>query len=90
MPEWLWIILVGGVVMGLVTFIMNGAFNRIKNLEDWKENIPRKEEIVTFKDHAMICKLSADDMKKFIKEEVDEIKADISELRKEIRKINGG
>jgi len=76
--------------MGLTSFIMNGAFSRIKHLEEWKATRPRNEEMVTFKEHSTLCRIACDDMKTFIKEKIGEIKDEIVELKKEVKKSNGG
>jgi hypothetical protein len=82
MPEWLWAIIIGGVVMGLIGIIYSALTNRVTKLETWKEERPTLKEMLTRSDHADICKLNTKELKDFIKEELLEVKL-------EIRKVNG-
>jgi hypothetical protein len=82
MPDWLWAICIGGVVMGLIGIIYNGLTNRVTKLENWKEERPALKEILTRSDHFELCKNNTKELKDFIKEELNEVKL-------EIRKVNG-
>ena len=81
MPEWLWAIVIGGTVMGLIGIIYNSLTGRVTKLENWKEVQPK--EILTISRHYELCKDNTKELKDFIKEELNEVK-------REIRKANGG
>ncbi len=81
MPEWLLTILVGGVIVGLLGVIYGTFAGRVSKLEDWKDKRPT--EVLTIARHYELCKDNTKELKDFIKEELEEVK-------KEIRKTNGG
>jgi len=82
MPDWLWAIIIGGIVMGLIGVIYNTFTNRVAKLETWKDERPAVKEMLTRSDHADLCKTNTKELKEFIKEELNEVKV-------EIRRING-
>jgi len=82
MPDWLWAVVIGGIVMGLIGIIYNTLTNRVAKLETWKEERPAVKEILTRSDHFELCKMNTKELKDFIKEELNEVKL-------EIRKVNG-
>jgi len=83
MQEWLWIILVGGIVMGLIGVVYNSVVRRLGKLESWKESNPSTREILTLSKHYELCKGNNKELKEFIKEELIEIKNGV-------RRLNGG
>ena len=83
MQEWLWIILVGGIVMGLIGVVYSSVVRRLGNLESWRENNPSTREILTLSKHYELCKGNNKELKEFIKEELTEIKDGV-------RRLNGG
>ena len=83
MPDWLWAIIIGGIVMGLISVIYAALTNRVTRLELWKEERPRLGEMMTRSDHLQYCKDNTKELKEFIKEELQAVKI-------EIRKVNGG
>ena len=83
MQEWLWIILVGGIVMGLIGVVYNSVVGRLGKLESWKESNPSTREILTLSKHYELCKGNTKELKEFIKEELIEIKNGV-------RRLNGG
>ncbi len=82
MPEWLWILIIGGCIMGLVGVIYNSLVGRMGKLECWKEKNPHINEILTRSDHFELCRNNTKELKDFIKEELNDVKI-------EIRKYNG-
>jgi uncharacterized membrane protein (DUF106 family) len=56
MPEWLWPIIIGGVILGLVSLIYGIQSQRVTDIEKWKETRPMADEILTKSSHAAICK----------------------------------
>lgn len=101
MPEWIWIIIVSGVIIGLVSLIYKIQDNRLFSIESWKEKIPMTEEILTKSTHADICKGNMKEVKDFIidnrKVLIDQIESikeyfDMKierDILVELRKING-
>ena len=83
MQEWLWIILVGGIVMGLIGVVYNSVVRRLGKIESWKESNPSTREILTLSKHYELCKGNNKELKEFIKEELTEIKDGV-------RRLNGG
>ena len=81
MPEWLWAIVIGGTVMGLIGIIYSSLTGRVAKLEDWKDEQPK--EVLTTSRHYELCKENTKELKLFIKEELEDVK-------KEVRKANGG
>jgi preprotein translocase subunit YajC len=63
MPEWLWPILIGVVIIGLIAFIYNNQDKRVDNIEKWKETRPMADEILTKSIHADICKGNMQEIK---------------------------
>ena len=101
MPEWLWVILVGGVIIGLVSLIYGIQDNRVGKLEKWKETRPMAEEILTKSNHAQLCKENMKEIKdvlidnreilikhvELLKEHLD-LKLE-RDILSELRKLNG-
>ena len=91
LPEWLWIILVGGIIMGLVAYITSMFNGRITKMEEWKDKQPQETEVLTISKHDTICgeRLSkafekqTDDLEKLFMLRVENV------ILKEVRKING-
>lgn len=77
MPEWLWIIIVGVVVLGLVVLIYNIQDGRIVKIENWKEKLPMLEEILTKSVHAVLCKENTKEIKELVLESEQRIECDI-------------
>lgn len=102
MPEWLWIIIIGGVVIGMVSLIYKIQDNRIFRIEGWKEKIPMTEEILTKSFHANLCKDNMKEVKdlmvdnrEILMDQIESIKRyfDLKiekEILAELRKMNGG
>lgn len=101
MPEWLWVILIGGVILGLVTLIYGIQDQRVAKLERWKEIYPMKEEVLTKSTHNEICKENLKDVKTFIIENKETVAKQIESIKEyfdmkierdilvELRKLNG-
>ena len=98
MPEWLWIIIVGVVVLGLIslvyTLISKNYDRRLNDLEKWKEKRPMSEELLTKSIHAEICDTKIDKLEKSISKQIDDIKEyfDVKierDILVELRKLNG-
>ena len=81
MPEWLLTLLIGGVIVSLIGIIYNSLTGRVSRLERWKEGRP--VEVLTMSRHYELCKENSKELREFIKDEMEEVK-------KEIRKSNGG
>ncbi len=100
MPEWLWIILVGGVVLGLLKLIYSIKNKRDETIDRWKEKMPMPEEILTKSSHADICKENTKPIKDLILENREIVKDQLNGFREyfdlkientiltELRKIN--
>jgi len=94
MPEWLWPILIGGVILGLVTLIYGIQDKRVSDIEKWKETRPKLEEILTKSIHATVCDAKVEKLEKSISRQVDEIKEYFDmkierDILVELRKLNG-
>ena len=101
MPEWLWIIVVGGVIIGLVSLIYKIQDNRLLNIEKWKEKIPMTDELLTKSSHADICKDNMKEVKDLIVDNREILIDQIESIKRyfdlkierdilvELRKMNG-
>ena len=94
MPEWLWVILVGGVILGLVTLIYGVQDRRVAKIEEWKEKVPMAEEILIKSSHAVICDTKVEKFEKSVSKQIDDIKAYFDmkierDILMELRKLNG-
>jgi len=101
MPEWLWIIIVGIIVIGLVSLIYSIQDRRIFSIENWKEKLPMTEEMLTKSYHADLCKDNMREVKDLIIDNRETLIAQIESLKKyfdvkierdilvELRRMNG-
>lgn len=101
MPEWLWVILIGGVILGLVSLIYGFQSQRLTNVEKWKETRPMAEEILTKSIHSTICKENMKDIKDLLTDNRDILIKHVQDLKEhldlklerdilfELRKLNG-
>ena len=101
MPEWLWVILIGGVILGLVSLIYGYQSQRLTKVEEWKETRPMTEEILTKSSHSIICKDNLKDLKNILMENREALINQIESVKEyldvkierdilvEIRKLNG-
>jgi hypothetical protein len=76
-PEWLWILIVGGALVGLIKLVFSSLSGRVTKLEEWKEQRPSVAEVLTFTKHYDLCKANTKELKDFIKEELIEVKKEI-------------
>ena len=74
MPEWLWIIVVGGVVMGLVGFISKEKLKEISELFTWKSNLNKKGGVMTKNEHGDFCKAITQSISRDMKDQSGEFK----------------
>jgi len=67
LPEWLWIIIVGAVVIGLIRYVWylkdRQADERFKSLEGWKEGTIKEGGVLTKQCHEGLCEEVTDKMK---------------------------
>jgi len=105
MPEWLWIIIVGGVVLGLLSLIYQMKSKREEIIDKWKEKMPMSDEILTKSSHAEICKENTRentreikdmiiDSRKILVKQVELLKEHLDlklerDILVELRKLNG-
>jgi len=55
MPEWLWIIIIGGVVLGLIGFIATDILKRMRGLFIWKADLDKRGGAMTHNEHREFC-----------------------------------
>lgn len=78
MPEWLWMIIVGGVIMGLLAIVYGGVLTKNEHAEICNKNTVVMQESIknTIKDELK-------DIKEYFDLKIENV------VLKEIRKING-
>jgi len=54
-PEWLWIIIVGVVILGLLGFIATDILKRIRSLFTWKAGLDKRGGAMTYNEHRKFC-----------------------------------
>lgn len=65
-PDWLWTIIIGGVVLGLIKYVFylrdrqtkikdGQVENRFKSLEIWKNGLVDKGGVLTINKHSTLC-----------------------------------
>lgn len=101
MPEWLWVIIVGSVSLGLLKLIYGIQSQEVDKLKIWKESYPMKEEVLTKSSHASICRENLEDVKNLIIENKEAVKDQIESIKEyfdlkierdilvELRRLNG-
>jgi hypothetical protein len=55
MPEWIWIIIIGVVVLGLISFIARDILKRISGLFAWKAGLDKRGGAMTHNEHRAFC-----------------------------------
>ena len=55
MPEWLWIIIVGVVILGLLGFIATDILKRIRSLFTWRAGLDKRGGAMTHNEHRVFC-----------------------------------
>jgi hypothetical protein len=95
MPEWLLVILVGGVILSLVGIIYKLQSGRVTAVEDDMKKRPKAEEVLSFAMHSKICRETTNQFLTFVKEQHEDLKAYFdmkieNEIMRELRKLNGG
>ncbi len=55
MPEWLWIIIIGVVVLGLIGFIATDILKRIRSIFSWKANLDERGGAMPYNEHRAFC-----------------------------------
>lgn len=101
MPEWLWVILVGVVSLGLVKLVYGIKNQEVSELKKWKETYPTKEEILTRTIHTGICKDNMKEIKDILIDNRDILIKHVESLKEhldlklerdillELQKLNG-
>jgi len=77
LPEWLLTIIIGGVIVGLIGVIYGMVTSRISGLEEWKGGRPSHDELMTISKHYEFCANNTKELKRFIKEEMEDVKKEI-------------
>ena len=74
MPEWLWIIIIGVVVLGLLGFIATDILRRIRNIFAWKANLDKRGGAMPYNEHRAFCNDIRQNFGQEVKTEIGEIK----------------
>jgi len=82
MGDWVYI-LIASVIFSLVGVIFGSMQRRITRLEMWRDEMKPMSEVLLKSEHYELCKQNTRELMDFIDKR-------ISELKSEIRKLNGG
>jgi len=78
LPEWLWVVIVSGVLMGLVKLVWSlrskYTDSRFKSLEDWRNDLIKSGGALSRDLHNIFCK-----------EVTDQMKVDMSDLGRDLK-----
>jgi len=74
MPEWLWMIIIGMVVLGLFGFIATDILKNIKGLFAWKASLDKRGGAMTQNEHRVFCNDISQNFSQEVKVQIGEIK----------------
>jgi len=95
MPTWLVELCIGGAIMGLVGLIYRNVTERIRKHEDWKETMPKSDEILTKSVHGEICHERNKEVMDAIAKSTDDLKVHFdlkveNVILTKLKEMNGG
>ena len=74
LPEWLWVIIITVVVIGLVKYAWHAQGARIKKIEDILDGLNQEGGILTHGKHSAICKSAIEEREKDMEQSVKQMK----------------
>ena len=77
MPEWLWIIIIGVVVLGLLGFIATDILRRIRSIFAWKAGLDKRGGAMTHNEHRASCNDITQGFSQEVKTQVGEVKQSV-------------
>lgn len=77
MPEWLWIIVVSGVVLSLLTYILREQLKKVRALLFWKSKVDERGGVLARNEHGTICAGVIREVSGSLRLQVQEFKEDV-------------